>query len=459
MRYSKVDLFLLALLLPLDFLMIVLGGLFAYYLRFHDFVLAWRPALFSIDLLAYFKALLLIAGIGVVLFTLNGLYNSSRRPFYKDFAKILFATSATLMVAVLYLFFIKENFASRFIVLFAWVGSTFFVILGRLAILFLRRYLYKKDFALKHIVVVGDDSISRQMIDWLENQQKYLGYKVVKVLNSPETLFADLYQTLDSNPHVKEVWQCDQSFSRQTSVKLIDVCVKYHLVFKYVSGSFESRVTNIDVNVINGIPLVELKRTSLGGWGRIVKRAIDILGALFGLVLFSPVMLVTALAIKWNSKGPILADIPERAGQYGKPFRFFKFRSMYVGAHKDQAKLQSERDGLFKLDKDPRITRVGTFIRKWSIDELPQFFNVLIGNMSLVGPRPHFTYEYEEQHKRVLALKPGITGMGQVSGRSDLSFDDEVKLDLYYMEHWSIWLDLWIILKTPIAILRNRKAS
>ncbi len=150
MRYSKVDLFLLALLLPLDFLMIVLGGLFAYYLRFQDFVLLWRPALFSIDLFAYFQALLLVSAIGVVLFALNGLYNSSRRPFYKDFAKILFATSATLMVAVLYLFFIKENFASRFIVLFAWVGSTFFVIFGRLAILFLRRYLYKKDFALKH---------------------------------------------------------------------------------------------------------------------------------------------------------------------------------------------------------------------------------------------------------------------------------------------------------------------
>jgi exopolysaccharide biosynthesis polyprenyl glycosylphosphotransferase len=459
MRYSKVDLFLLALLVPLDFLMIVFGGLFAHYLRFQESVLTWRPALFSIDLFSYFQALLLVAGIGVVLFALNGLYNTSRRPFYKDFAKILFATAATLMVVLLYLFFIKENFASRFIVLFAWIGSTFFVIFGRLFILFLRQYLYRNDFALKHIVVVGNDSISRQMISWLEDQQKFLGYRVVKILSNPETLFVDLYQTLDSHPNVKEVWQCDQSFSRQNSVKLIDVSMKYHLVFKYVSGSFESRVTNIDVNVINGIPLVELKRTSLEGWGRIVKRFVDILGSMFGIILFSPVMLTAAIAIKWNSKGPILADIPERAGQYGKPFRFFKFRSMYVGAHKDQAKLQSEREGLFKLEKDPRITKVGAFIRKWSIDELPQFFNVLIGNMSLVGPRPHFTYEYEEQHKRVLALKPGITGMGQVSGRSDLSFDDEVKLDLYYMEHWSIWLDLWIIIKTPFAILRNRKAS
>lgn len=459
MRYSKVDLFLLALLVPLDFVMIVLGGLFAYYLRFHPFVVNWRPVLFSVDLFSYFKAMLLVASIGLLLFALNGLYSSNRRPFYKDFAKILFATSATLMVAILYLFFIKENFASRFIVLFTWVCSTFFVIFGRLLILWLRQYLYKKDIALKHIVVVGNDSITRHLVEWLHNNQKYLGYRVVKVLNNPETLFVDLYQTLDVNPHVKEVWQCDQSFSRQTSVKLIDVCVKYHLVFKYVSGSFESRVTNIDVNVINGIPLVELKRTSLDSWGRIVKRFVDIFGSLFGIVLFSPVMIVTAFAIKWDSKGPILADIPERAGQYGKPFRFLKFRSMYVGAHKDQVKLKSERDGLFKLDKDPRITKVGAFIRKWSIDELPQFFNVLVGNMSLVGPRPHYTYEYEEHHKRVLALKPGITGMGQVSGRSDLSFDDEVKLDLYYMEHWSIWLDLWIIIKTPFAILRNRKAS
>lgn len=456
---NKLDLFLLALTVPFDFAMIVIGGLFAYYLRFYPAVLDIRPALFSVSLHDYFFALLIIAALTVAVFMLNDLYAVRRRPFYKILAKIFFATSTTLMLVIVYLFFIKETFASRFIVLFAWLAATFFLMLGRIWILFFRRFLYRKAFALKPIILVGADDLTAEMVKYLKLNQRELGYKVIAVANSFDTLIADLGRLLKEYPKVQELWQCDAGISRRISVKLIDFTMRHHLTFKYITGHFESRITNIDVNIINGYPLVELKRTALEGWGRIVKRIIDIIGALLGIILFSPVMIVTAIIIKMTSEGPIFADIPPRAGQYAKPFKFFKFRSMYVGAHKDQEKLQSERDGLFKLEKDPRITKVGHVIRKWSIDELPQFFNVLIGNMSLVGPRPHYTYEYKEEHKRVLALKPGITGMGQISGRSDLSFDDEVQVDMYYMEHWSVWLDFWIILRTPLAILKNRKAS
>ena len=155
-----------------------------------------------------------------------------------------------------------------------------------------------------------------------------------------------------------------------------------------------------------------------------------------------------------------------RIGQGGKPFPYFKFRSMVPGTHNMRYRELSEKDTrkgapVVKIENDPRITRVGGFIRKFSIDELPEFFLVLTGKMSLVGPRPHMPEEvakYKPEHKKVLTIKPGITGLAQISGRADLDFDEEVRLDTYYIEHWSPWLDLYILFKTPIVVIFRKGA-
>ena len=190
------------------------------------------------------------------------------------------------------------------------------------------------------------------------------------------------------------------------------------------------------------------------------------------MIIASPFMLLTALAIKLTSKGPIIYS-QKRVGELGKTFTFYKFRSMhtelstgdgYGGKHAEEllAKLRAEgneADGpMFKMTDDPRVTPVGKFIRKTSLDELPQLFNVLIGNMSLVGPRPALPNEVEQYHdtaKRRLLVKPGVTGMWQVSGRNDVSFDEYVRLDTYYIEHWSLWLDIKIILLTIRSVLNR----
>ncbi len=200
-----------------------------------------------------------------------------------------------------------------------------------------------------------------------------------------------------------------------------------------------------------------------------MKRTIDIVGSVLALLLFSPLFFWVAIAVKLGSKGPILFK-QERIGQFGKPFTFLKFRSMEVNndakIHQEFMKrvISGEHDGethgeikkVYKMTNDPRITRVGRFLRRTSLDELPQFFNVLQGAMSLVGPRPPLAYEcheYELWHRRrVLEVKPGITGLWQVKGRSRVSFDDMVRLDLQYVRSWSVWLDLWILLKTPFAV-------
>ena len=207
-----------------------------------------------------------------------------------------------------------------------------------------------------------------------------------------------------------------------------------------------------------------------------LKRAVDVLGALVGLILFSPIMLATAITIKMTSPGPIIFK-QTRFGKKGVHFQFYKFRSMrwniddqihreYVTnlIKGDLKKINQgdENTPLFKMKSDPRVTRVGKIIRKTSIDELPQFFNVLKGEMSLVGPRPPLPYEvekYEPWHlRRILEAKPGVTGLWQVSGRSRTSFDEMVRLDLRYVQNWSFWFDLKILLKTVRAVIPSKGA-
>jgi exopolysaccharide biosynthesis polyprenyl glycosylphosphotransferase len=231
--------------------------------------------------------------------------------------------------------------------------------------------------------------------------------------------------------------------------------------------------TNIEISSPSGIPLISLKPTPLDGWGRVLKRIFDIFGAIIGLVLLSPILIITAIAIKLDSKGTILfkylddGSRVKRVGQYGRLFNFLKFRSMKPNTHNmrynELAKQDIRKDSpMVKIKNDPRVTRVGKFIRKTSIDELPQLWNVLKGDMSLVGPRPHLPEEvekYENHHKFVLSLKPGITGLAQIGGRSNLDFEKEIQLDTFYIENWSLWKDIKIILKTFKVVFTGKAAQ
>ena len=209
----------------------------------------------------------------------------------------------------------------------------------------------------------------------------------------------------------------------------------------------------MDAESLNGIPLISIKQTSLTGLNRAIKRATDLVLAGLGIILLSPIWLLIALAIKLDSPGPVLFRQP-RAGRYGKPFTVYKFRSMRQDAETELEKLRNLNEAagpMFKIKDDPRRTRVGRFIRQTSLDELPQLINVLRGEMSLVGPRPALLEEvaqYRDWHRKRLEVQPGITGLWQVSGRSDLSFDEMVMLDIYYGENWSLGLDFSILLRT-----------
>jgi exopolysaccharide biosynthesis polyprenyl glycosylphosphotransferase len=240
-------------------------------------------------------------------------------------------------------------------------------------------------------------------------------------------------------------------------------CEKNHIILKYSADILSN--SNLEFSTLAGVPIAEIKKTKLDGWGKIFKRLSDILLSFILLIILIPIFLIIFFVIKIDSKGPIFYA-SKRVGAKGEKIRIWKFRSMVIGAENMKNKLLKENERtngpLFKMENDPRVTKVGKFIRRLSIDELPQLWNVLKGNMSLVGPRPHEPNEvekYKDYQFKLLNIKPGMTGMAQVSGRSDLNFEDEVRLDIFYIENWSPKLDLIILLKTPWVVLARKGAK
>ncbi|MFW5888624.1 MAG: sugar transferase [Patescibacteria group bacterium] len=470
---KKAELLFSFLLVPLDYSMIILAGISAYLIRFSEVANELKPAIFELSFPEYFRSLLVIGLLWLVIFAIAGLYSmNSARKLVKEFYKIVLACSTGLVLIVIIIFIQRDLFDSRFIILAGWILSIIYVTIARSLIRWLQRYLYGRGVGVKKIILVGDNKTGRLLIQKFSRDKNY-GYKVVKRVGDFNIETANELSEFIKNNEVDEIIQADPNLSKGEMMRLYDVANEFHLTFKYAADLFGAKVLKNELVEIAGVPIVEVKRTPLDGWGRIVKRMIDFFGSLFLIILLSPVFILTAILIKLDSKGPVFFSCKDtgeplyRVGQGGNLFHYYKFRSMVPGSdnmrYNELADKNLRNDGpLVKIKNDPRVTRVGKFIRRWSIDELPELFMVLGGKMSLVGPRPHLPEEvakYAGHHKKTLTIKPGVTGMAQISGRSDLSFEEEVKLDTYYIENWSVLLDISILLKTPLAVIKSRKAE
>lgn len=470
---KRSELFFSFLLLPLDYVMMVLAGLLAYYLRFSDFFSSWRPVIFELPFDSYSKTLFQLAFLWLLIFALTGLYTiNSARHLFNEVYRVILACSTGFMMVVIMIFIRRELFDSRFIILAGWILSIVLVSLGRIVIRFLQRRLYRAGVGIKKVVVVGSSKTADSLVS-LFFQNKALGYEVVKRVRDFELETAQELSDFIKMNEVDEVLQADPNLTKAEVLRLYDFADENHFSFKYVADLLDTKVLKTEFSELEGIPIMEVKKTPLDGWGRIIKRSYDIFFSAIFLIIFSPILLVSAIIIKLESSGPVFFSSRDdnsplyRVGQSGRLFRYFKFRSMMDKSDSMRYNELSDRnirkDGpLVKIKDDPRITNYGKFMRRFSIDELPEFFLVLKGDMSLVGPRPHLPEEvakYERHHKKVLSIKPGITGMAQISGRSDLSFEEEVKLDTYYIENWSPLLDLTVVLRTPLAIFRKREAE
>jgi exopolysaccharide biosynthesis polyprenyl glycosylphosphotransferase len=262
---------------------------------------------------------------------------------------------------------------------------------------------------------------------------------------------------------VDEVIIADPAFPQPEAVELVDICHQRGVRVRIAPSTMEILVHRAEFVPGQSVPLFELRPPVFEGFDYALKRAFDLVGSLLIVLVLSPLLLACALAIKLSSRGPVVYR-SIRPGIGGAPFACLKFRTMYRDADQLQSDLEelNEASGaLFKIREDPRMTPVGRFLRRFSLDELPQLFNVVRGQMSLVGPRPLPERDYErleDWHKKRYLVMPGITGLWQVSGRSDLDFDDLVRLDFLYLERWSVFLDLSILVKTIPAVFTRRGA-
>jgi len=470
---KKVELFFSAFRVPLDYIVLVFSGLLAFYLRRTPTVQELQPVLYDFSVREYLQVLLVVAAFFVIIFAIEGLYRiQSNKGRLIELYQISRAMTIGLMIIVLLLFLEPDWYSSRFVILTGAVLSVLLVSLARMSLRGFQTYLLvNKGIGARKLFLVGENDFAESFKEMIRKNSQ-TGYILVD--HRDEVDFKRL-ELLKRQGRLDEVIQSNSKINKKELFQLKEFCIRNKIVFKYIPTLIQT--ANFKLEILLGEPLIEVKNTSLEGWGKITKRGFDITGALVGIVLFGPIMLVAMIVI-WLESGFPAVYFNRRVNHKGGEFNLYKFRYMkkeyshgqqFSAKHNQKAlkflddliaKQSIKKGPVYKIKNDPRKTKFGTFIEKYSIDELPQFFNVLKGEMSLVGPRPHQPMEvekYKDYQRRVLTIKPGITGMAQISGRSDLSFEKEVKLDIFYIENWSLWRDIQIIYKTIPTLLRKRR--
>jgi len=466
------------LLVPVDALMVFIAFVIAYSARAEAIPL---PVVYIWPFEQYIKLALLMLPLWIIAFSLAGLY-TNRRKGLNEFGQIIVGTSLGAMALVLWVFFNRSDFFSRLIIFYIWFLAIISVGIGRTILYLLQSNLYLFGMRQKNLLFLGDpDKVTLHLFNQI-NSRSNLGLKPVGIVCDSEVdsnlplkkigQIDDLDKILKKQA-IDEVILTDTSVDNEKLFHFLRTCQENNVTFKAVPAHAQVGARTLQFDAFEGIPVIEFKGTPLDSWGSVLKRAVDIIGSTLSIIILSPLMLVISLIIKLSSKGPVIyRNI--RVGNNGN-FATLKFRTMYTDyctgsqyggsrAEKYENKLIAKSNiktgsAVYKIADDPRITPIGNFLRRSSLDELPQLFNVFIGNMSLVGPRPHQPREvdnYTREQRKLLLIKPGITGLAQISGRSDLSFDEEANLDIFYLENWSIWLDFYIILKTFGAVVKGK---
>lgn len=457
----------------IDFILINAAFALAYYIRYE---LRFPITVAEANYVAYTEyipiSLLLSAGL-LVIYRIEGIYHYVRgRTWLEEFYGLLTATFTGIVILVFIFFFFRPQYYSRLIYLYAGVLSVFFLTVARVAVRMALGYLRQRGIGVDRALVVGGGEIGRAIMRNVLAQPD-LGYRIegfvdddpdkADIGNFPRLGSTDQLARLLRERAIDEVIITLPWHAREKIMDIIEIAEVSGARVKIVPDLFQLSLSQIAVDAVGGIPLIGVKETSFTSGALALKRVMDVLltAALLLLLLIS--MGIIAFLIKISSPGPIIFAQP-RVGRGGKLFTAYKFRTMRQGAEDEKEDLLhlNEASGpLFKMRNDPRVTSIGRWLRRTSFDELPQLWNVLNGDMSLVGPRPPLPNEvaqYQDWHKRRLDVAPGVTGLWQVSGRSELTFDEMVMLDLYYIENWSPWLDIWIMLKTIPALLTARGA-
>jgi exopolysaccharide biosynthesis polyprenyl glycosylphosphotransferase len=406
--------------------------------------------------------------VTVLLFARSGLYaERAQRP---GLARIVTSLFQVMVVSVIFALVNNQTYSSYYIFYGTFVVAV--IVLGS------ARWAYEKITGVllraagyrRRAVLVGSgrhiEDVAHALTNEVHAPVEMVGF--ISLTPRPDNglrslgRIEDVGRVLDAY-RIQEVIIADPDFPQERAVDLVDTCHQRGVTVRIAPSTMEILVQRAEFVPGASVPLFELRPPVFDGVDFFVKRTFDLVVSAFLLFILSPLLAVIALAVRVSSRGPIIYR-SYRPGIGGEPFACLKFRTMFTDADERQQELESLNEGsgaLFKIRLDPRVTRVGRVLRRYSLDELPQLVNVLLGHMSLVGPRPLPERDFEQLedwHKKRYLVLPGITGLWQISGRSELTFDDLVRLDFYYLENWSIWLDVTILLKTIPAVFGRRGA-
>ncbi|MBZ9692889.1 MULTISPECIES: undecaprenyl-phosphate glucose phosphotransferase [unclassified Clostridium] len=440
-----------------DILILFISMTLAYFIRFYIF----SPDTNYIKLIKYFQFTLIIVPINLILYNFFNLYHSFRTTaFKKEFTQIIKANTilTAILLSLLYVF--------RLVDISRWVIVIFYFV--NIILITSKRFILRKTLSkmrsngmnLKHVIIIGAGEVANEYLKVINNNRNfgysYSGYVANSSNFQGKKLgnYIDLFAVLNKYNADEVVCALDIEDAKYLE-NIVSACEKSGTKISIIPFCYKYIPSKPYIDQLGSIPLINVRRIPLDNFGNaFIKRTVDILGSLGLIILTSPIMIVTALVIKFTSKGPIIFRQP-RVGLNKNTFTMYKFRSM---------KVNSEEQSGWSTNNDPRKTKFGSFIRKFSIDELPQFFNVLKGDMSLVGPRPeipHFVDEFKNEIPLYMVkhqVKPGITGLAQVNGfRGDTSIKKRIEYDIHYIENWDILLDISILFKTAFKGFKNNE--
>ncbi|MDM8528733.1 undecaprenyl-phosphate glucose phosphotransferase [Anaerolineales bacterium HSG24] len=454
---------LMAFLIIIDLCMSGLAFFFGYHLRLQTEYENIQP--FS----AYWSMMIVHSMTVIITFFFYRLYHRARSPsaldqFYAIFGAVSIGTLVS--IAVTTIFFKNQVDYPRLMMVYTWLLTFMLTALGRLLHARIQTRLQARGWGEEQILIVGAGEVGRMVLQKIQRTPG-LGYRVAgfvddeldvtEIQGTPILGGVEAIPTLIEEHQINEMIIAMPEATHHEILKIVGKCDRAKVAIKVFPDVFQIMASEVSIAELGGLPLLTVRDVALRGFRLTLKRAVDVVGSVFGLIILSPWMMLVAVLIKFDSEGPVFFS-QERMGLDGKQFMMLKFRSMRPNA-------EHASGAVWTTENDNRRTRLGTFIRKYSIDELPQFVNVLLGEMSLVGPRPErpvFVEEFKQKIPRYMDRhreKAGVTGWAQVNGlRGNTSIIERTKYDLWYIENWSLALDFRIILRTIINILNDRNA-
>lgn len=430
-----------------------------------------RPLLQQIPALTFLYAFLAILPIWILINGLVGLYRQDvYEKRFSEIGRLIVSSFLGILVIIGYDFILNAKlFPARLVPVYGlFLGFTFLVLFRTLARAF-RHLLFRYNIGISSILLIGDTEATSDIAHSMSNT-RHTGLKIIgtigrRVHKIPyyESI-EDALHKIAEKPH--GIVQTELYKNQDKNNDIVRYCQLHHVSYRFIPGNSDMFVGKIDVELFADRPMIAVHQTPLIGWGKVVKRLFDLVSATTILVITSPILLVVAVALKLSDLRAPVFFRQTRLTRFNREFQVFKFRSHRADISGLSDKEAFEKIGKpelyeryksngYAIDKDPRISKIGSFLRKTSIDELPQLFNVIFGDLSLVGPRTLIAEElntYERKHA-ILSVKAGITGLAQISGREDITFDERRKLDVYYVQNWSFWMDMTILLRTIRAVI------